>query len=456
MRLPQATEPSVEYSAREVCPPGLLVQQILRAHNVFLLHHAPSVADLYVRLTRPIFCSALKRFWDVFAWNWDVLLHGNPAVDVFNGLKLAAGGELGIGVGEEEWGSGEREVLEGFIQRTDGLVDLVVSRFGDAPQVPTIASKTSVPTAAPVFSKQEKVCWQGTGQAPRPSDGVIFSGIGALTRSSLRDISSWMEWLYTYGQDAYGIRDNPASSYRRKRMKARPASRQSSSTVSLKGHKNRPTRLMTQASGKADTRGIEPLQQPQYSTSIPPPIVAPMRMSSSKTVTLAQSFEDNNVSQEKTNTRSSTLPNDSVSNTETLVKYLTLGLYGSSWGIPSGRSISTHQVSSLHQQDSNKDRGPDLTGKVLSNVKSLAKITPSKKTRMWDNSDGYFMIGLQGDLKQELGVEDEEEDTEVGTDREGGIENKSWNSRTILRTVHVERVRKEITKSSKVSNDHGM
>ena len=61
-----------------------------------------------------------------------MLLHGNPAVEIFNGLKLAAGGELGIGVGEEDWGSGEREVLEGFIGRTEGLVDLVVARFGDS------------------------------------------------------------------------------------------------------------------------------------------------------------------------------------------------------------------------------------------------------------------------------------------------------------------------------------
>ena len=58
------------------------------------------------------------------------MLHGNPATSVFAGIKIAACGELGIGVGEEERGSGEREVLEGFVERTEGLVDLVVSKFG--------------------------------------------------------------------------------------------------------------------------------------------------------------------------------------------------------------------------------------------------------------------------------------------------------------------------------------
>ena len=52
-------------------------------------------------------------------------------MDIYGGIKLAAGGELGMGVGEEEWGSGEREVLEHFQSRTEGLVDLMVSRFGD-------------------------------------------------------------------------------------------------------------------------------------------------------------------------------------------------------------------------------------------------------------------------------------------------------------------------------------
>ena len=155
---------SVEYSAREVCPPALLLQQILRAHQIFLLHQAPSIADLFARIPRPKFYGFLKRFWDGFVWNWDVLLHGNPAVEIFNGLKLAAGGELGIGEGEEEWGSGEREILEGFIERTGGLVDLVVSRFGDGtPSSPTPSIRSSSARPCP---KEIDPDWLVSGRYP--------------------------------------------------------------------------------------------------------------------------------------------------------------------------------------------------------------------------------------------------------------------------------------------------
>lgn len=108
----------------------MLLQQVLRAHRMFLLHHGTSLADIFVRVGKPNLCNILRRFWDAFVAKWDVLLHGNPTAEVFSALKLSAGGELGIGVGEEEWGSGEREVLEDFIRRTSGLIDIVVSRFG--------------------------------------------------------------------------------------------------------------------------------------------------------------------------------------------------------------------------------------------------------------------------------------------------------------------------------------
>ena len=223
-----SAEPAVEYSTREVCPQELLLQHLLRAHNIFLIHHARSLADLYVRLTRPKFCATLERFWNRFARDWDVLLHGTPAVDIYNGLKLAAGGELGIGVGEEEWGSGEREVLEGFIGRTEGLIDVMVSRFGDAETVRSLGNQA-----------EEQDTWLGSGSLPSSSDGVIFSGVGAVTRPSLRNISAWMEWLYKYGQAAYGVQDNPHMPKRRRRRKASPHDNSLRDTVPPKSAKER-------------------------------------------------------------------------------------------------------------------------------------------------------------------------------------------------------------------------
>ena len=55
-------------------------------------------------MTASSFCSILDKYWLRFASNWDVLLHASPAVDIYNGIKLAGAGELGVGVGEEEWG----------------------------------------------------------------------------------------------------------------------------------------------------------------------------------------------------------------------------------------------------------------------------------------------------------------------------------------------------------------
>ncbi|KAF2086044.1 hypothetical protein K490DRAFT_44878, partial [Saccharata proteae CBS 121410] len=178
-------KPAIEYSSREVSPPDLLVQQLLRAHNIFRLHHGPSLYDLYVRLPRHKFCNILDRFWTRFANTWDVLLHGSPAVEMYGGIKLAAGGELGMGVGEEEWGSGEREVFEDFAGRTEGLVDMIVARFGEPAEPQDQMSMESGKSKAVFHTDPEP--WMGSGRDTEAADGVIFSGVGTIARSSLRD-----------------------------------------------------------------------------------------------------------------------------------------------------------------------------------------------------------------------------------------------------------------------------
>lgn len=137
------------------------------------------------------------------------MLHGNPVRDSYGGINIAASGELGVGVGEEDRGSSEREVLEGFVGRVEGLVDLAVSRFGEYDQ--DAESKAEEPTQ-----------WLGTGQEPGPGDGAIFLGSGALSRKSLRDITHWMEDLYTWGEHAYGLIESPTSIRRRRRKSNAP------------------------------------------------------------------------------------------------------------------------------------------------------------------------------------------------------------------------------------------
>ncbi|KAK4463462.1 hypothetical protein QBC42DRAFT_66316 [Cladorrhinum samala] len=207
----QQEEGKVEFSSREVKPVALLLQDLLRAHSVFLLHHASSLSALFVRVQRAKFVALLGRYWDSFLSTWNVLLHGNPACSVFGGIKIAECGELGIGVGEEERGSGEREVLEGLVGRMDGLVDLVVGRYGS--------------------ESGEGEQWLGTGSETGAEDGAVFLGVGALSRSSLRAISYWMEDMYAWGDNAYGVSDSPTAT--RSQLRRRRAAKRQSRSKSL-------------------------------------------------------------------------------------------------------------------------------------------------------------------------------------------------------------------------------
>jgi len=192
------------------------LQQLRRAYRAFLLHHGPSFSEIFVRVKRVKFCALAARFWTQFARHWDVLLHGNPTVEVYGGIKLAAGGELGIGVGEEAWGSAARDSLEGLIRETEGLVDLTVSRFGEIPELPA---------ASAMEKSGSSRAWLGTDQHSTCADGLIFSGVGALTRQSLRVMTEWTEDIFMHGDGAYGVKYNPNSIRRIRRRRESSQSR---------------------------------------------------------------------------------------------------------------------------------------------------------------------------------------------------------------------------------------
>ncbi|XDG04543.1 hypothetical protein ABKA04_004158 [Annulohypoxylon sp. FPYF3050] len=219
---------NVEYSSKELKPAALLMQDLLRAHSIFLLHHAPSLSALFVRSKRSKFVSIMSRYWDLFLSTWDVMLHGNPATSVFGGIKIAACGELGVGVGEEERGSGEREVLEGFVDRVEGLIDLIVCKFG-----PSDSATGEDTSKEPNLANEPNSKWLGTGEEPGAEDGAIFLGVGALSRKSLRDITYWMEDVYTWGEDAYGVRESPASIRQAKKHKKRASASSKDATKGL-------------------------------------------------------------------------------------------------------------------------------------------------------------------------------------------------------------------------------
>lgn len=327
-----------EHSSREVKPAALLLQDMLKAHSVFLLHHDSSLSSLFMRIKRTRFTTTLARYWDLFLSTWDVLLHGNPVRNIFGGIKIAASGELGIGVGEEERGSGEREVLEGFIERTEGLVDIIVSKFGD--DKPEESSKS---WERPKQGQQTRAQWLGTGNEPGAEDGAVFLGVGALSRKSVGDITHWVEDIYTWGEDAYGVLDSPK------------ATRQS----------RREPRASEERSRKA-TPEERPMQPP-------PSLIGPKRASKPAAATPSPQQRDRPSGSKSSHEPPSNSGEADSGGLEKYMDYLKLG-YGKYW--------------SLGGDSESKDETKD------------SPTSPRRLAVKGDDSVGHFLIGLTGEVEE--------------------------------------------------------
>lgn len=394
-------EPAVEYSAREVSPPALLIKQLVRAHSIFLLHHGSTLQTMFAKHKRDKFCSILDKYWSRFASHWDVLLHGSPAADIYSGMKLAAGGELGMGVGEEDWGSSERDVLEDFARRTEGLVHVMVSRFGEAS--PLQLAKSSVDPEHLHVPELEP--WVGSGRSPNASDGVVFSGLGAVSRRSLRDLSHWVETIYCYGDQAYGIRDNPTSNRkkRRRRNLKPPTSPLPENRKQAPAHRSQPA-----ASNPTD----------DLPPGIPPPIVKAAENSLDKaSANVARA--DGTSSQDQKPLLAS------LGDTETWMKYMTLG-YGTAWG---GRKSAEEAQTAQATQQPARERSPSPEAMRYIEPEPDVDVAEEKlRMQIGQENDGYFLVGLKGDM-DDPHADDENDD--------------DWNHRIPLRTIHVEVTQKD-------------
>lgn len=478
--------PTVEYSSREVSPPALLTQQIIQAHHVFLLHHGPSLDELFVRLKRDRFCSTLDRFWTRFCRTWDVLLHGNPASDAFDGLKLASGGELGIGVGEEEWGSGERDVLEDLVRRTEGLVDMVVSRFGQ----PAAAISSDEST----LTESEALPWMGSGRQPMASDGVIFGGVGSITRPSLRNVSLWMRQIYTYGEHAYGVRDNPLRE-RRKRRRRNPHpnipknangtahASTGSGDASVAGmrqsvQRRQAAKLYEDPAGVSIDTGMLPndprpqihdktasqdhvAQSAEQTPSpfpvdrpgVPPPIIiATDEALERATNTVDRDAEERTRAEDKSGSSGTILGIP-----DQYMKYLTLGLSEVGKMSRPKRPANLKQMRSTSSEASltssqRRDEAASKASKDVAPTPNLESDTVSMTALdpMLDGEDlkakiaiqkrleskGHFIIGLKGDLDA-IPMDDDGE-AELADVTDGSLNADSGGYRTVLRTIQVE------------------
>lgn len=365
---------NVEYSSREVKPSALLLQDLLRAHSVFLLHHDSSLSSLFTRSKRAKFVSLLGRYWDLFLPTWNVLLHGNPVCNVFGGIKVASSGELGVGVGEEDRGSGEREVLEGLVGRIEGLVDLVVSKFGSVD--PDSSSKGEPGKMKEAAGLEE--AWLGTGKEPGADDGAVFLGVGTLSRTSLRDLTYWMEDLYIWGENAYGVQDSPESTRALRRSK-KPAVVE-------------PTFMQPPP----------PIVGPRHdpAPALNPPNQEPASSKTAKTGTKIQGKPAAVAGAQPTSDEK----HGETGGRDRALNYLKLG-YGTYWTL--GGSASTQESS--HAKDGSS---------------SSTVISPKPS-----DSDGHYLIGLMGDVEEEYVDPDE---------RFADVPGGDYSSRTLLRTVIVE------------------
>ena len=350
---------SFEYSSKEVSPHTLLIEQLLRAQRIFILHHGSSLKGLYSRIGRFKLCATLDGYWPKFARGWNVMLSGNPAADAYGAIKLAGAGELGVGVGEEEWGSGEREVLEGLVRSTEGLTDLLVMRTNTSYDQRTIDS-------------DEKAQALGGDLA----DGIIFTGVGRLSRLSACALSEWMQHVARHGHRAYGVQDNPGSTRPRLRNMV-PSRKTHMSQMSDEGDEI----ISTQGEGKNPSNNA--------GAPIPPSIMSVVEASLDRATTSARVKTETEGNKEK---NSSVLVSDSNHRTQApakWTKYLKFG-YGSTWG----RSGESDYDKELEGGNSNSK---DLSGQSSKSDPSAA-VNASNKNQTGKSNTGRFLIGLNGDL----------------------------------------------------------
>lgn len=371
-----------------------------------------------------------------------MLLHGNPAVDIYNGVKLAAGGELGIGVGEEDWGSGEREVLEDFVSRTKGLVDLMVSRFGDAP----LEQGKEAQAESSKASQIQHDPWLGTDSDPRPSDGVLFSGVGALSRRSLATVSQWMEWIYKYGEGAYGVGENPSRHRRRIRRPAAEDTHLHNRSRSRRKYTAKET-IPSSPRPPHDLRR-ETLERSVAGPNIPPPIVRADEKSLDKAASNVNRRAASPISTGKKDEETAASEDSSLLATDKMIKVLSLG-YGSSWtlspkGLPGNKPLekSPSTPPSLPDQKGDVDAGkvPSGDGEDASDELQLQEIDPTPEisdneeapfVQRLEQSIGKFLIGLSGDLENTELIDDEPNEA-------GDVSTSQAPQRVFLRTVTLE------------------
>ncbi|KAK7890597.1 hypothetical protein LTR67_007805 [Exophiala xenobiotica] len=441
---------NVEYSSREVAPAQLLLAQLTHAHRGFLLHHASCLSELWKKHenSKRLFSELLERYWTRFILDWDVLLHGNPATDLYDAVKLAGGGELGIGVGEEEWGSGEREVLEGFVDRIEGLLDLVVGRYGDSPMAEHVGMQGNSSNAKLV--SHDPAPWLGNGEDIGAQDGIVFSGIGGVSRQSLVTVSKWMEAIYVHGETAYGVGDNPKHRPRPRRRKRKMDDEPPREKVHRSQQQQREELhpRVSSIQSKAPDLRRKAIENNATAPGIPPPLVSAVERSLNEATAKASdpAQEAPKDSETKTDQSQKEQESGSLFGADKMMKYLSLG-YGSSWTLSRkgfGGENESNQSASETEEDGTKSE-VELEAH-LQELDPTPEVSDEEDhfVQRLEQSIGKFLIGLSGDLENTEFEDDNQSDTKTkASEQSKDIERSpspelTISNRIFLRTLTME------------------
>lgn len=357
-----------------------------------------------------------------------------------------------MGVGEEEWGSGERDVLEDLTRRTEGLVDMVVSRFGEP-----------APAEGETNANEEALPWLGSGSHPLASDGVIFGGINAIARPSLRNVSIWMRQIYSYGEYAYGVRDNPHRERRKRRrrnplpepepepephIEHEPELPKPSREISVRDYEGKAQKdgkeqrsktiqgLEAESAGNRTPTGSDEIQGP----NIPPPIVTAVQQSLDNATKKADQEAGENLNKNEDDSGTT------LGIPDQYMKYLTFGL--STFAKPTApKRPETSQQKSSSSSQTLKARQTDAVSRLKMHEEvvdtdddgpALAQMEPMPegqtlrdKIAMQKRQEekGQFVVGLKGDL------DDIPDDPDASVE---DIDDDSEGLRNVLRTVQIE------------------
>jgi hypothetical protein len=419
---PTVQPPTQEYSSREIAPPHLLLAQLKKAYAQFRFHYG-TFAMNWERLDRAQFCRRLEKYWLRWAWvRWDVMLHGSPVADMLAEKAVRmAGGRLG-----KEIGPPEREFLEGWVkkEKIHGLVDMVVSRFGEEPQeepgTDTSSSGTTTtgrgsglwfwPSqrdgASPAKDSKKNV----EDQPPPvllPSDGCIFKGIGAV---DVKDVANYLSELYEKGDDTYVVTGNGV---RRKRRRKRPNGTPHLGISSGESTPRRSTSTVRHVRSEADGahrrtgsslgRESEVLQEPapspsEMSSEAPQTSDHPPE---TETVVTPKPSPPADASSAATGDNVSTKYRNLISANGKILNMLTFGW--SSRVQQLGRSLTPSEAggdSIAATEDNAESSSGDLSA-----PQDATQDAPKK-----DRRRGSFLIGFQGDLDIE-DIDDDHEDS---------------------------------------------